>query len=141
MSLIERPSSVFDELYRPFSSLFANGMPARLLDSEQWLPAVDIRREDNKYLIEMEVPGFSAEDIDVEAHDQVLTIQGKRESTEEVKEEQYVRRERRRGQFVRRFNLPAEVSDEAITATVKDGVLHVEIPEGEAPSPKKIAVN
>lgn len=140
MSLIERPTSVFDELYRPFSSLFAQGVPSRLLEPEQWLPAVDIRREDNKYMIEMEVPGFGPDDIEVEAHDQVLTIQGKREATEEVKEEQYVRRERRQGQFVRRFNLPAEVSEEAITATVKDGVLHVEIPEGEAPSPKKIAV-
>ena len=143
MSSLIRPTDIFDDFYRPFGSLFSQGFPSRLLsDSESWLPATDVRQEDNGYVIEMEVPGFTPENIEVEAHDNVLTIQGTRSSeTEEKKEENgYLRRERRYGKFTRRFTLPAGTSEDAVAAQVKDGVLTVTIPGAEASSPKKISV-
>jgi HSP20 family protein len=130
-----------DDFYRPFGSLFGQGFPTRLLgDSDTWMPAVDIKREDGAYLIEMEVPGFAPDQIDVEAHDSVLTIQGERQSESDKSEGDFIRRERRYGKFVRRFNLPTGVSSDNINAQVKEGVLHIRIPDGEAAAPKKIAV-
>ena len=143
MSAIDKPAGIFDDFYRPFGSLLSHGFPSRLLnESEAWLPAVDIKREDGAYLIEMEVPGFTPDDIEVEAHDNVLTVQGERESKTESEDEEsnYIRRERRYGKFVRRFNIPGGASSDNIGAQVKDGVLHVRIPDSEAASPKKINV-
>jgi len=141
MSAIDKPSGFLDDFYRPFGSLFREGFPSRLMgDSEAWLPAVDIKREDGAYLIEMEVPGFKPEEIDVEAHDGVLTIQGERESETDKSEGDFIRRERRYGKFVRRFNLPAGASSDDINAQVKEGVLHISVPNGNGSNPKKIAV-
>jgi HSP20 family protein len=141
MSAIDKPSGFLDDFYRPFGSLFNQGFPSRLLaDSDSWLPAVDIKRDDGAYLIEMEVPGFKPEEIDVEAHDGVLTIQGERESETDKSEGDFIRRERRYGKFVRRFNLPAGANSEDINAQVKEGVLHIRVPNGEGSNPKKISV-
>ena len=143
MSSLTKPNDMFDDFYRPFGNMFASGFPSRLFaDNESWLPAADVRRDGDGYVIEMEVPGFKPDEIDVEAHDNVLTIQGERKSeTEETKEDNgYIRRERRYGKFVRRFSLPAGTNDEALSAQVKDGVLTVTIPSAEQSSPKKISV-
>ena len=141
MSTIDRPSPLLDDFYRPFGSLFREGFPSRLVsDSEAWLPAVDIKRNDGAYSIEMEVPGFNPEEIDVEAHDGVLTIQGERHSESDKSEGDFIRRERRYGKFVRRFSLPAGASSDAINAQVKEGVLHISVPNSNGNDPKKIAV-
>ena len=88
MSSLIRPTDIFDDFYRPFGSLFSQGFPSRLLsDSESWLPATDVRQEDSGYVIEMEVPGFTSDNIDVEADDNVLTITGTRESESEERKE------------------------------------------------------
>jgi HSP20 family protein len=143
MSLINMPAHNFDDFYRPFNGLLSQGFPSRLhAETEAWMPSVDIRREDNAFVIEMEIPGFAPEEIDVEAHDNVLTIQGERneETTEESKDD-YIRRERRYGKFVRRFSLPPGAATDDIGAQVKDGVLHVRVPNGATDTPKKIAVD
>ena len=141
MSAIDRPVGLLDDFYRPFGSFFNQGLPGRLSsDSDAWFPAVDIKRDDGGYLIDMEVPGFKPEEIDVEAHDSVLTIQGERASENDTSEGDFIRQERRYGKFVRRFNLPAGASSETIHAQVKDGVLHIRVPDAQAQSPKKISV-
>ena len=142
MNLIDKPSSVFDEFYRPFGSLFGAGLPSRLIsENDMWVPAVDIKREEHAYVIEMETPGFQPADIDVQAHENVLTIQGSRSTESEKKEEDYIRRERRTGQFLRRFNLPGGCITDDIEAQVKDGVLHVRIPDKQTSEPKKITIS
>ncbi|MEM9624052.1 MAG: Hsp20/alpha crystallin family protein [Pseudomonadota bacterium] len=137
MASTDKSLGLFDDFYQPFGSFFA--APARR-DTQSWLPAVDITKQDGNYLIEMEVPGFKPDEIEVEAHDQVLTIQGSRSSESEKTQDNYVHRERRVGRFVRRFNLPAGVDGSAISAQVKDGVLHLTVPSAQAESPQKIAV-
>jgi len=140
MSAIDKPAGILDEFYRPFGSFFNQGFPSRLVADEAWAPAVDIKREEGAYLIEMEVPGFAPDEINVEAHDNVLTVEGERESETDKSEGDYIRRERRYGKFVRRFNLPTGASSDDINAQVKDGVLHVRVQDSEAETPKKINV-
>ena len=141
MNLSERPSGLLDDFYRPFGSLFKHPLTSRLMaDPDGWLPSVDIKQEDDAYTIQMDVPGFTAEQVQVEAHDNVLTIQGSRESSSEEEQDSYVRRERQYGQFVRRFSLPPGSRAEDISAQVKDGVLNVRIPAEETRSPKRITV-
>ncbi len=134
-----RPYSLFEDLYRPFDSFFTNNLPAP--SRAGWLPPVDITKDDAGYCIEMEVPGFNNDEVTVEAHDGVLTIQGEREQTKKTEEEGVVRQERSYGRFSRRFSLPDGTIADDINASVKDGVLSIKIPHASPVEPKKIEVS
>jgi len=105
-----------------------------------WHPAVDIREEDDRFVLEADLPGVDPEAIEVTMEDGVLTIQGKRESETTDEKEGYKRYERVRGSFLRRFNLPDTANGEAISAATKHGVLEVIIPKQARPQPRKISV-
>jgi HSP20 family protein len=106
-----------------------------------WYPAVDMFDDGDKIVIKAELPGMDKKDISVDIEDRVLTLSGERNYDNEVKEENYYRRERASGTFKRAFNLPAEVNSDKIKADFKDGVLKVEIPKPEAKKPKQITVH
>jgi HSP20 family protein len=107
----------------------------------RWLPAVDIRLDDGKYIVEMDVPGFTSNQVEVSVEDRVMSVRGTRSSKEKTEQEGYLRAERSSGTFLRQFSLPASVEANNIAATVRDGVLTVEIPQAQAVQPQKIAVS
>lgn len=106
-----------------------------------WYPAVDMFDDDDKIVIKAELPGMEKKDISVDIENRVLTLSGERNYDNEVKEENYYRRERATGRFKRVFNLPADVDSDQIKADFKDGVLKVEIPKPEEQKPKQITVH
>lgn len=127
-----------------FNRLLSGFFP-RMDDEEttagyDWSPAVDIKEEDNRYLIHADVPGIKPEDIDVSMEDGVLTIKGERKFDKEEDKEGYKRIERVRGSFYRRFSLPDTADQNKVSAHCKDGVLEVTIEKQEKLQPKKITV-
>ena len=94
----------------------------------EWMPAVDMIRDDGDLVVRAEVPGIKPEEIEIEAEGGVLTISGKHEETSEEKDKEFVRRERRYGAFSRSMPLPEGVDPKKIKATTNDGVLEVTIP-------------
>jgi HSP20 family protein len=139
MSELVRRFDLFDDFNRLYGDWFGGNLttPSR----EGWMPAVDIRTDNGDYLIELEVPGFQPEQVEVSVQDNVLTIKGQREDEETTSKEGYVRRERRSGQFLRRFNLPNHASGDDINASVKDGVLTLRVPQVTQQEPEKIQVD
>ena len=134
-SLENRISRFFDDAFRPTSWLnedFGLG---------NWKPVVDIYDHDDKIVIKAELPGVDKKDIEVDLKDRVLTLKGERSYENEVKEENYHRKERAFGKFHRSFTLPAGYDPEKINADYKDGVLKIEIPKPEEQKPKKITVH
>lgn len=105
-----------------------------------WAPAVDLREEDKRYVIQADMPGVKKEDIEINLENNVLTIRGERRFEGEVKKETYHRIERAYGKFVRSFTLPARVAAEKISATHKDGILEIVVPKAEESLPKKIEI-
>jgi HSP20 family protein len=100
-----------------------------LADGErEWMPAVDMVRDDGDLVVRAEVPGIKPEEIEIKAEEGMLTISGKHEETEEEKGKHFVRRERRYGAFSRTMPLPDGVEPEKIKASTHDGVLEVRIP-------------
>jgi HSP20 family protein len=87
------------------------------------------------------LPGVLKEDITLDVKENILTLKGERKSSEEIKEEDYYRRERCFGTFARSFTLPSTVASGKITANFKDGILKVEIPKPEEKEPKQITIN
>jgi HSP20 family protein len=106
-----------------------------------WAPPVDIYETDDAFMLKAEMPGFRKEDLQIELHDNRLTLRGERKQETDVKEEQYHRRERAYGRFERAFWLPVPVDADKIQATFKDGVLELRLPKSEAAKPKRIAIS
>jgi HSP20 family protein len=146
MSLVRyEPWSLLNQLHGEIDRLFDRRLPKYDEEGDQlatsdWVPAVDIREEDDRYVIHADVPGVKAEDIDVQMDKGVLSIKGRRESETSEERKGYKRVERVRGSFFRRFALPDTANAEAISASCKDGVLEIVIPKQAQVQPKRIKV-
>ena len=132
------PLSLINVLNRDFNRFPAGGLQAAATD---WIPAVDILEEKERFVLRADLPGVSAEDIDVTMEDGLLSISGerRRETSEETNG---VRRfERRAGKFVRRFSLPDTADADGIRARNVLGVLEIVIPkQAEVDTTRRIAV-
>ena len=106
-----------------------------------WTPSVDIYDNDDNIVIKAELPGVDKKDISVDVDGRFLTLKGERSAENEVKEENFHRREREYGKFQRVFTLPAEVNADDINADYEDGVLTIDIPKPEEKKPKQITVH
>ena len=142
MSLVHyKPGNLFGQFDNEINRLFFNAHATDAANQTQdWTPAVDIREEENRYVLEADIPGISREDLDITLEDSVLTIKGERTVNSEGNSAGYRRRERTHGSFVRQFTLPDTVNAEAISAAVVNGVLEIGIPKQAKPEPRKITV-
>lgn len=109
--------------------------------TSNWTPAVDIKEEEQRFVLQADIPGVDPKDIDVTMDNGVLTIKGERKHESEEQANGYKRVERSYGSFYRRFSLPDSADAEGITAKGKDGVLEVVIPKLEKVQPRKITVS
>jgi len=107
----------------------------------EWTPAVDIKEENDKFVLHADIPGVKPEDIDISMEDGVLTIKGEKKTEATTEQEGYKRVERTYGSFYRRFSLPDTANADAISAKSKLGVLEIVIPKREAVQPKKINIS
>jgi len=142
MSLVHyKPVNLFNQFNDELNRHFSMTREGAANQEHAWQPAVDIREEENCYLITADVPGVNSKDIDVTLEDGVLSIKGERNTETELSEAGYRRRERTHGTFLRQFTLPDTVDANSISATARDGVLEVTIPKQEKPAAKKIDVS
>lgn len=131
------------EMQRNLNSLFDTNYGNRSREEvalNAWTPAVDIYEDDNEFLLKLELPEMSKEDIRVSLNENVLAISGERRFENEEKRDNYHRVERSYGQFYRSFTLPPNVNVEDINAEYKDGVLRLSLPKREEAKPKQISV-
>jgi len=131
----ELASTEVDRLHRMFSSFNSEGL------SRSWVPPVDIyETEQHEIVLETELPGMKREDIDVTFENNVLTLKGERKIEHEIARDRFQRMERFEGSFSRSFSLPPTIDAANISASYKDGVLTVRLPQREESKPKQIAV-
>ncbi len=125
---------------RPFPSLFGRDrwLPIRPLSIR--MPSIDVYEEKDSVVVKAELPGMKKEDIEVNLAGENLTIKGEKKEDKEVKEDDYYRRERSYGSFLRTVSLPCEVKSDEIKASFKDGVLEVRVPKTEDAKKKSVAV-
>ncbi len=103
-------------------------------------PAVDVHETDEDYVVEMDLPGRTEKDLDVEVKDNVLTISSRREEKNEDKKNGYLLRERREASFSRSFRLPQGVDAGKIQAAFKNGVLELRVPKAPESKPRRIQI-
>ena len=134
------PWSLLNQLQKELDSSYDDNSGEGSVSTAEWAPAVDIKEDDNQFVLLADIPGVKPEDIDVHMEAGVLTIKGEKESEYKSEKEGFKRVERSYGSFYRRFNLPDSADGEAIKAKSKHGVLEIVIPKRDAVKPKKINV-
>lgn len=121
--LQERISRAFDDAVSKHGG-FGDG------SRTAWCPPADIYETEDAVVVKAEVPGVELKDIDVELTEGVLVISGERTLDKNLKDELFHRLETSYGAFRRRFNLPPNVDEKGIKASLTDGVLEVSVPKG-----------
>ncbi len=125
MMMIPRRRNEFDLLDEMFTDPFFNEHESKVMKT-------DIKEKNDKYLIDVELPGYEKQNIKMHIEDGYLTIHAEMNSSHEEKEDgKFVRKERYIGSCSRSFYVGDEVKCEDITATFKNGVLKIEIPKKE----------
>ncbi len=106
------------------------------------VPAMDVTERDNEYVIRMDMPGVSREDIDITLAEGVLTICGEvKRQHEEKAGDRVIREERCYGKLTRSVRLGSHIDEKKVAANYKDGVLELILPKAEEVKPKKITVS
>ncbi len=130
----------FDLMRNFFSDPFFGDLGLPSLMSAGAIRA-DVRDNGNEYLIEADLPGVNRENINLDVHNNVLTIRVNEELERKDEREDYIYRERRMGSTSRSFALD-NVHEEGIKAEYRDGVLTVHLPKEESvkPSARRIDI-
>ena len=102
--------------------------------------ALDLTEKDTEYVVHLDAPGFTSEQIEIEVDGDTLTISGDREVESQDDSDGVLRWERRRGSFERHVGLGGKVAIDGVTASLDAGVLTVHLPKVEGDAKRHIAV-
>ena len=105
-----------------------------------WVPAVDIFEEKERFVLKADLPGVSPDDIDVNMEDGVLSLSGERTHESRSETDGLKRVERASGKFYRRFSLPDTANAEEISARSANGILEISIPKTPQVQARRITV-
>ena len=145
----------FDVFFPAISDVLADSLERSLWRDrrQEMCGKVDVRENEKEYIVEVDLPGFKEENIDISIKDRVLTlsckkntnIEKKNEVNEEGKKEEekgsYIIQERSSFEFKRSLSFADNIDEEAITARLENGVLEVRVPKKEERASRQITVN
>lgn len=123
---VTRKQDIFDDF---FDNFFSDDFLAPLRSIETKMTSgfrVDVLDNGDHYLIEADLPGFEKDNVKIEYENKYLTIVAKKETSEEINQENYIRRERQAGEYRRSFYIDGILPDE-IDARFKNGVLKIKV--------------
>ena len=106
-----------------------------------FLPAADIYETSEEYVVELEVPGFMEEQLNVEVSDHTIVVTGTREESTEETEKAYRLQERLERTFKREFRLPFEADRERVSAHFEQGILEIHAPKLATTKPHKVEIS
>jgi HSP20 family protein len=131
MTLREAMDRLFDDAFT---------RPLNLKDGGWSTPAIDMFQTDNDVVVKAALPGFKAEDVQINVTGEVLTIRGEMKGEEEQKEKAWHIREHRWDSFERSISLPTDVVADKAQADFANGILTITLPKAEEVKPKTITV-
>ena len=143
---VDRFQHVFDSIEKRAFEIFNNNRWFGR-DLSDWFQAeseilhplhLEIAETDDALTVRAEVPGFTAKELDIHVEGNRLTIAGKHESKEESKKGKTIYSERCAKEILRTVDLPSDVDGSKVNATLKDGVLNLELPK--APHAKSVRI-
>jgi HSP20 family protein len=127
------PFGEVDTLRKEMDNLLERFVPdfGRSLDGTVFVPSAEIDETDTEFHLKLEVPGMSADDLDIEVSDTAVSVTGERKSERESEEEGNRRSEFYYGRFERHIPLSSPIDRNNVTAKYKDGVLNLKLPKSQ----------
>jgi HSP20 family protein len=135
---LDRMQQAFDSIEKRAFEIFNNNGRWFGHDLSDWLQAeseifhpvhLEVAETDEALTVHAEVPGFTVKELDIQVDGNRLTISGKHESKDETKKGKTIYSERCAQEIYRSVQLPSDVEASKVTATLKDGVLRIELPK------------
>lgn len=127
-------------LWNQFDDLFGDEALRARRPQRSFVPAVDIEETKDGYVLTADLPGLTANDVNITVEGGVLTLSGERKVEREETKDGYRRIERSYGSFRRAFTLPKGVDVGGVSAVAEHGQLKVHVPKPVAELPRKIEV-
>jgi len=113
---------------------------AKHLYGRPWTPRADIFETRENVVIQLDLPGLKADQIDVQSEKGMLSIKGERLFSGDTSDRKYYRVENTYGPFERHFEIPRTLDVTQVEANYQDGVLTLNFPKMEEAKPKKIEI-
>lgn len=114
--------------------------PHTLPQTYHW-PAVDVREMKDRFVIVADLPGMEEKDIQIKIENGSLVIEGERKLEEDLKEGNFIKKERFHTSFKKSFELGEGINAEKVEAQYKNGVLRIQLPKHEKILPKVIPIS
>lgn len=121
------PFSTMRRMQQEMDRVFG-GFSGSSQEMRAWSPAIEVSERDGNFVVSAELPGLSANNVNVELTDEALVIEGERKQEHTENEGGIRRSERSYGHFYRAIPLPQNIKGDQAKANFKDGVLEVKIP-------------
>jgi HSP20 family protein len=102
--------------------------------------AMDVHQTDDAIIVTSAMPGVKPDDVDIAITGETVTIKGETRQEEEVKEDNYLLKERQYGTYSRTLQMPVQIQGDKAEATFEDGILTLTLPKAEEVKPKQIKV-
>lgn len=128
-------------LWNQFDDLFGDEHARLQRPTRSFVPSVDINETKEGYVLTADLPGLSANDVDITVEQGVLVLSGTRPAPKSAKEDGYHRVERKFGDFRRSFTLPKGVDVDGVSAKTEHGQVRITIPKPVAALPRKIKIS
>jgi HSP20 family protein len=111
-------------------------MARRWAENHEQTLGINVREEDEAYVLSALVPGLKADELNIQVLDDVVRIEGEYTADDS----NYLVRELPSGSFTRTLRLPAAIDAEHVEANITDGVLTLRLPKAESARPKQIRI-
>lgn len=107
---------------------------------ETGYPSIDIYAANQDMILVAEVPGLSAEELEISTTKDSITVSGEFRLPQLPEDARVMRQERSYGRFTRTFHLPLPVDADKAEATMKDGLLMIRVPKAEEVRPRTVVI-
>ena len=131
MTLREAMDRLFDDAFT---------RPINLRDGGWSAPAVDMYQTDDEVVVKVALPGFKADEVQINVTGDVLSLRGELKREQEEKDKAWHIREHRWSSFERSVALPTQVQADRANADFENGILTITLPKAEEVKPKTISV-
>ena len=136
-----QPLKDLDILRHQMNHLFDELMEIKHTENTAWKPAIEIKQTDVDIILQAEIPGLDAQDLDVEVSEEAVSIAGERKEEKYISQKGLFRSEFNYGKFRRVVPLPVSVNYREVKAELERGILKLKLPKLELETPKSIKID
>ncbi len=131
-------AGVHRDLDSLFGRVFGENLRPQMVDS--LTPVADVKRDGDKWMVSMAVPGVSPDKVQIDIVGRTLRVRGERTVEKEGVKAESILREIAYGRFEREFTLPEDIDAEHVEATCRHGMLELALPLKESAKPRRIQI-